>query len=327
MTSILRFDLKPDTLPVCNILDTETDNNRVLIVSPGERSQMTLNLDNPTEETLEIELEVKGDFPGEWCDWNLEGRELDSRKTMLVGISFNVPQDWLETEPLEGIKLNYQATINIYLQRPNQQHRELQQLSFNFYLRPHSLYLDFLPALYREVDLIGRLMKVFEQAFEPTVDAFEAMWAYLDPLTAPEALLPFLAHWVGWELLSTIPIERQRYLIRNAISIYRWRGTKKGLRFYLHLYTGLPLDEDLPEREKHICIEEAVGDGFVLNRANLGEDTVLGGGRPYHFIVRLRSIPDQPLDETLIRQIIETEKPTWCTYQLTVISNQSSVSI
>ena len=235
---------------------------------------------------------------------------------MLVGIYFDVPKDWLETQPLEAIKLNYQATVNIYLQRPNQEIRELQQLSFNFYLRPHSLYLDFLPTIYREVDLIGRLMKVFEQAFEPTVDAFEAMWAYLDPLTAPESLLPFLAHWVGWELLSTIPIDRQRYLIRNAISIYRWRGTKKGLRFYLHLYTGLPLDEDSPEREKHICIEEAVGAGFVLGRPNLGEDTVLGGGRPYHFTVRLRSIPDQPLDETLIRKIIDTEKPTWCTYDL-----------
>ncbi len=159
-------------------------------------------------------------------------------------------------------------------------------------------------------------MKVFEQTFEPTVDAFEAMWAYLDPLTAPEALLPFLAHWVGWDLLSTIPIARQRYLIRNAVSIYRWRGTKKGLRFYLHLYTGLPLDEDLPERAKHISIEEAVGDGFILDRANLGEDTVLGGGRPYHFTVRLRSTPAIPLNETLIRQIIEAEKPTWCTYDL-----------
>ncbi|MDJ0679541.1 MAG: phage tail protein [Xenococcaceae cyanobacterium MO_167.B52] len=318
MTSILRLDLKPDTLAVCNILDTETsqEQERPLIVSPGERSHMTLHLHNPLEETLDVELEVQGNFPEEWCNWNLEGREIDARKTMLVGIYFDVPQDWLETQPLEAIKLNYQARVNIYLQRPNQETRELQQLNFNFYLRPHSLYLDFLPSIYREVDLISRLMKVFEQTFEPTVDAFEAMWAYLDPLTAPEALLPFLAHWVGWELLSTIPIARQRYLIRNAVSIYRWRGTKKGLRFYLHLYTSLPLDEDLPEREKHISIEEAIGDGFILNRANLGEDTVLGGGRPYHFTVRLRSTPAIPLDETLIRQIIEAEKPTWCTYDL-----------
>lgn len=322
MTSILQLRLQPDSIPLTSVLDPETSREEILIVSPGERSQMTLHLHNPLEENLAIELEVKGDFPGEWCQWNLEGRELRFHETMLVGIYFDVPKNWLENQLLDAIKLNYRATVNIYLQRPRQENRELQQLSFNLCLRPLSLYLDFLPAIYREVDFIGRLLKVFEQTFEPTVDAFEVMWAYLDPLTAPESLLPFLAHWVGWEILNTIPVERQRYLIRNAISIYRWRGTKKGLRFYLHLYTGLPLDEDLPEREKHICIEEALGAGFVLGQANLGEDAVLGGGRPYHFTVRLRSIVDRPLDEILIRQIIDTEKPTWCTYDLYLESSE-----
>ncbi len=322
MTSILQLRLQPDTIPITDVLDRETSSDEILMVSPGERSQMTLHLHNPIEENLEIELEVRGDFPGDWCHWNLEGRELRFKETMLVGIYFDIPEDWLENQPLDAIKLNYQATVNIYLQRPSQTTRELQKLSFKLCLRPHSLYLDFLPAIYREVDFIGRLLKIFEQAFEPTVNAFEVMWAYLDPLTAPESLLPFLAHWVGWELLSTIPLERQRYLIRNAVSIYRWRGTKKGLRFYLHLYTGLPLDENLPEREKHICIEEAIGEGFVLGQANLGEDTMLGGGRPYHFTVRLRSSSHQPLDEILIRKIIDIEKPTWCTYDLYLESRE-----
>ena len=319
MSSLLHLRLQPDKIPLTNVVETATSSEELVIVSPGEKSQMTLHLHNPLEENVAIELEVLGNFPREWCYWNLEGRELRFRETMMVGIYFDVPQDWLETQPLETIQLNYQATVNIYLQRPRQTTRELQQYSFNFCLRPHSLYLDFLPTIYREVDLIGRLLKVFEQAFEPTVNAFEAMWAYLDPLTAPESLLPFLAHWVGWEILSTIPLERQRYLIRNAVSIYRWRGTKKGLRFYLHLYTGLPLDEALPEREKHICIEEAVGEGFVLQQARLGEDTVLGGGRPYHFRVTLRSSSEQSWDENLIRKIIDTEKPTWCTYDLHIL--------
>lgn len=322
MSSILHLRLQPDKIPLTNLLDTATSKEEVLVVSPGERSQMTLHLHNPIEETVEIELEVKGDFTEEWCHWNLEGRELRFRETMLVGIYFDVPQNWLETQPLETIRLNYQATVNIYLQRPHQTNRELQQYSFNFCLRPPSLYAQFLPSIYREVDFVGRLLNVFERAFEPTVDAFKAMWAYLDPLTAPESLLPFLAHWVGWEILSTIPLERQRYLIRNAVAIYRWRGTKKGLRFYLHLYTGLPLDEDLPERDKHIAIEEAVGEGFVLERASLGDDAVLGGGRPYHFTVRLRATSEISLDESLIRKIIDTEKPMWCNYDLYLESSE-----
>jgi hypothetical protein len=39
-------------------------------------------------------------------------------------------------------------------------------------------------------------------------------------------------------------------------------------------------------------------------------------GRPYHFIVRLRSAA--PLDEELIRTIIEQEKPVFCTYDLSL---------
>jgi phage tail-like protein len=66
------------------------------------------------------------------------------------------------------------------------------------HVRPDSRYLKFLPTVYREVDLIGRLLKVFEQSLDPAIQTLEMLWAYLDPLTAPEALLPFLAYWVGW---------------------------------------------------------------------------------------------------------------------------------
>lgn len=315
MTSIVHLKLQPDTLPVSNFPGWESS-KEILIVSPGERSQMTLDLYNPLEEALTVELDVKGDFPPEWCNWNLEGREVRPKTTMLVGIYFDIPQNWLEDRPLDEIALDYRATINIQLLDSAGLIRDSQKLGFNLCVRPDSLYLNFLPGIYREVDFIGRILNIFEQTFEPTVNALESMWAYLDPLTAPESLLPFLSHWVGWEILSTIPQSRQRHLIRNAVSIYRWRGTKKGLRFYLHLYTGLPLDEDLPEREKHISIEEAIGTGFVLGEVNLGDNTVLGGGRPYHFRICLRFLAGQPGDETLIRKIIDAEKPVWCTYDL-----------
>ena len=37
---------------------------------------------------------------------------------------------------------------------------------------PHSAYMEFLPVLYREVDFIGRFMKIFEQAYQPVIDSF-----------------------------------------------------------------------------------------------------------------------------------------------------------
>jgi len=137
-------------------------------------------------------------------------------------------------------------------------------------------------------------------------------------LTAPEALLPFLAHWVAWPIDRRWDVKQQRRLIRNAVELYRWHGTRRGLRFYLHLYTELPLDEDLPEDEKHISIEEIFTRGFVMGETLIGTDSMLGGGRPFHFIVRLRPEPDKRIDEGLVRGIIDREKPAFCTYDLLI---------
>ena len=296
-----------------------------LLVHPGESSHMVLHIHNPTTEIQQIEVEIRGNFHRQWCRWNLEGSEIRPQEEMLVGIYFEVPANFWEQQSFETqgnyIKLDYQCQIYVASGLRTSQQQQLNTVGFNLYLRPRSLYLQFLPAVYREVDLMGRLLKIFEEAFEPTVHSLRSLWAYLDPITAPEALLPFLSHWVGWEIIPGIDSSQQRYLIRNAIQLYRWRGTKRGLRFYLHLYTGLPLDEDLDEAAKHICIEEPLGEGFVLGEANLGREAVLGGGRMYHFSICLRKIQESPpLDEALIRTIIDREKPAWCTYDLYIES-------
>jgi hypothetical protein len=90
------------------------------------------------------------------------------------------------------------------------------------------------------------------------------------------------------------------------------------LRFYLHLYTELPLDESLEEAEKHISIEENFTRGFVMGETLIGRDSMLGSGRPFHFSVRLRPEPGKQIDERLVRDIIEREKPAFCTYDLLI---------
>ena len=82
-------------------------------------------------------------------------------------------------------------------------------------------------------------------------------------MTSPQALLPFLAHWVAWPVEPHWSLNHQRRLIRRAVEIYRWRGTRKGLRLYLHLYTGLP------ETDQHISITEPFGQGMVLGNSRL----------------------------------------------------------
>ena len=221
-----------------------------------------------------------------------------------------------------GNQLNFRGCLSVYTDQSLSQGAILypiQESNFELNVRPRSTYTEFLPVVYQEVDYIHRFIKIFEQAFDPVVNSFSSMWAHLDPLTAPQALLPFLAHWVDWSIDSQLDLTHQRRLIRRAVEIYRCRGTRKGLRFYLHLYTGLPLDEQIDrEEDKSISITEPFGQGCVLGLAHVGEDAIIGGGKAYHFDVRLRAQPDSPIDEQLVRRIINQEKPAFCSYSLRI---------
>jgi phage tail-like protein len=363
--------------------------NKNLVVYPGEPSEMVVQIHNRGQQTVQIELDVKGDYPRDWCRIRTEGQEIGPGKSIDALLYFQVPQSLFEAPGVyeaQQLALQSQHPAPLPLpthafkfgdsefpgvtpdefqpsptasgsvsesqvdqarssqdHSPNPTHRILPQdlregyrvlvtvtanggtaaqqagQAFQLYVRPRSLYLKFVPGLYREIDFIGRFLKIFEQAFEPVVQSFSYMWANLDPLTAPQALLPFLAHWVASPIDPSWTIDQQRRLIRNAVTLYRWRGTRKGLRLYLHLYTGLPLDEHIAqESQKHISITEPFSRGFVLDQARLDEDAILDGGKPYHFVVRLRSDQDHPLwvEEELIHKMINQQKPAFCTYEL-----------
>ena len=296
-----------------------------VVIYPQEPSEIVLQLENLGSRNLRLNVQIEGNFPSEWCRIGMEGYDLAPRSRMDALLYFQIPADFFENQGSLGLGqslvLDFHGLIYVYYTEEDTGRQLVETAGINLYVRPRSLYLDFLPVLFREVDFIGRFLKIFEQAFEPAVQTMDALWAYLDPMTAPEALLPFLAHWVAWPVDSRWTVARQRYLIRSAIELYRWRGTRKGLRLYIHLYTDLPLDDQIiRERDKHICIEEILGQGFVLGKTHLGQDAMIGGGRPYHFIVRLRpDIPGQ-VNEELVRHIIEQQKPAFCTYELYIES-------
>jgi phage tail-like protein len=327
----------PEALPHAALphAASATSPTRNLVLRPGEPSELVVQIRNLGDRPLQLILQVEADFPSRWYQMRTEGTQIPPGQQSEAVLYFQVPQDWFEQDgrPVEvgggelgaselgasEYKLDYHGKLHAQTLEPRSGQWRSETAGFNLYLRPHSLYPRFLPALYGEVDFVGRFLKLFEQSFEPAVHSMDALWAHLDPLTAPAALLPFLAHWVGWSEAFPVSLERQRYLIRHALEIYRWRGTKRGLRFYLHLVTGLPLDPELPEAEKHIGIFESFSRGFVAGEARLSEDTILGGGRPFHFTIQLRPPPDPGWDEALVRQIIEQEKPAFCSYDLLIV--------
>lgn len=290
-----------------------------LKIIPGEPSELVITLYNTSQHSLFLQFHVSGSFPTDWCQLGTEGHELRPGQRTEAVLYFTMAADFFENrqalKPGETIVLDYDGEVQVYARGTR---TLLATRPFSLHVRPHSRYLNFLPAAYREVDFIGRFLKLFEQTFDPDIQVLSSLWAYLDPLTAPEAMLPFLAQWVGWPSEVPWSLAQQRRLIGRALEIYRWRGTRKGLRLYLHLYTGLPLEDDpaIPEASKQISIQETFSRGFLIGSARLGQDSMLGGGKPFHFSVRLRT--PYSLDEQLLRNIIDQEKPAFCTYDFLI---------
>jgi len=339
--------------------EREDNYNHNLQLYPHEAEEILVTVENTSSIHLRCSIELMGDYPSKWLQSKEKDLIFDispnKKKDKLI--KFKVDSDFFENQKALGdktkLQLNYKIQIQLYarnlwfnnipiklwflllnrdarasilfirtfLERPIK--RKLREYQvFNLLVRPRTSYLDFLPSIFGEHDGGRRFVSIFEQAFNPVVQTTDVLWAYFNPLTAPEAFLPFLSQWVGWEIDKRWTIEQQRRLIHNAVTLYRYHGTKHGLRLYLHCYTDLPLDEDLEESQKHISIEEDFNNGFVLGEVKLNENPMLGGGKPYHFTVRLRADESNHLDEELVREIIERYKPAFSTYELLILTEK-----
>lgn len=155
-------------------------------------------------------------------------------------------------------------------------------------------YLEYLPSIYREDEFVARFLRIFEDIVSPVELTLENVHAYFDPRITPEGFLPWLAAWVDLSLNENWPIEKRRELIRAGVELYRWRGTKRGMKEYLRIYTGVD-----PEIVEHFTEKD---------------------GGPHRFTVVVR-VPDaEALDERTLRRVINAEKPAHTTYALQVES-------
>ncbi len=180
-------------------------------------------------------------------------------------------------------------------------------------------YLKFLPAVYREDELMGRFLMLFESFWEPIVWQINQMHVYLDPQLTQAELLPWLASWIGLALDERWPEARRRKLLSSAVTLFRRRGTKRGLQDYLEVYTGV----------RPQIVEHGANNFRLGPEARLGPSIALGtGNQPHTFQVSL-SLPPMPNghDEAerarleaqrrrLIDAIIASEKPAHTDYTL-----------
>ncbi len=182
-------------------------------------------------------------------------------------------------------------------------------------------YLAHLPAIYHENDLMSRFLMLFESFWDPIETQVDHLPFYFDPRLTPPDFLRWMASWLDLALDERWPEDKQRALVASAVSLYRMRGTRRGLETLLALYTGAePRIIEHRARNFRLGADALLGPGIALGRDN----------EPHTFTVTLRLPPVAGADELdeaeiarrearrrrVIESIIEAEKPAYTDYYL-----------
>lgn len=196
-----------------------------------------------------------------------------------------------------------------------------------------SRYLALLPPIYAirdEGGVLNAILLICQQILEPLEQrVIGQIHYYLDPATAPEPMLAWLAAWVDLVLDESWPTARRRALVAHAAELYRWRGTARGLREYLQIFTGAePTIQEPGRTEGHslprgaLRVEPGRDDGGAsLMAPGPGDRRPL---EPFSFRVLVPTSEQRPAALARLHQIIEAEKPAHTSYTLYVCPPASS---
>ncbi|MEU1348321.1 phage tail protein [Streptomyces sp. NPDC005795] len=167
---------------------------------------------------------------------------------------------------------------------------------------PHPL-IDQLPAVYLEQDFLRRFLAALDDVLAPVLLTIDNLPAHLDPRSAPEDFLAWLAQWVAVEPHEDSPVERRRDTVRGAVARHARRGTAAGLADAVRLETGVEAE-----------ISESGGTAW-----STGPHTVLPGrARPW-VTIRVRERPGQGIDRVRLEELIGTEVPAHVGYTLEIL--------
>lgn len=133
---------------------------------------------------------------------------------------------------------------------------------------PRFSYLNkFLPAIFQEQDqdnhFLDRYLANVEGFFTSLEDRIARAESLFDTRTAPEDFLDWLAGWLGGVLSTDWDDYRRRLFIDHAELLFRWRGTKIGMRAAIRLVIdpcpGERIFQELKDKRSHSLAGAAGG--------------------------------------------------------------------
>lgn len=269
----------------------------------------------------------------------VDGGDTDFEAVRLVQSDWTAWQDWLATDrstpPPAGTDRGRYLWLRVTLTgRPARSTAtratatpSLRGLRLRF---PRPSWLQWLPSQWSRRDeaadpagalFVERFLAMFERVLTDAEAHVEDLPRRVSADTAPSGWLEWIASWLALSFDPSWPEDRRRALLREAMSLYKRRGTVHGLTRYVEIYTG----------RAPVLVE-----GFATRQARrpavLGCDEPLGctildatpartDGQAHRFTlyVHLDDPSRQALVEPVVRRIVDTEKPAHTDYDLQMV--------
>jgi phage tail-like protein len=176
---------------------------------------------------------------------------------------------------------------------------------------------DFLPSIYQmEDDRAGGFLReflwIFKHQWQPVEEILARLPNYFDPWETPRTFLPWLASLLALTLDEEWPEEKKRRLISMIVALYQLRGTLRGLKLYLEIFT---------DTRPQIYENEWPFNGFQVGvSSTIGVDSIIIGyiDPSFAFTVKL----PWPIEDTKpemvrrVHRIVAAERPAHTNYYM-----------
>lgn len=178
---------------------------------------------------------------------------------------------------------------------------------------PRQSWISYLPEIYQSEDknmFFERYLAVFQTMYEELNEKIRHVPYLLDVDNTDQEFLAWLANWLDIAESYVWSKEQLRNLLKNAVRLYKIRGTREAVKEFVKLYTNGAEPYIVENFEVRKYVDKK-------NEALLDK---LYGNNPYqfHVVVKGENVPTTREYQTLIK-IIEEVKPAYMDVELIVL--------
>lgn len=178
---------------------------------------------------------------------------------------------------------------------------------------PRQSWIEYLPEIYQQEDknhFLERFLGIFQTIYEDIEERIRTVSLNFDMECASADYLAWLAQWLGIRDSYIWSEEQLRILLKNGVSMYKRRGTRKGIIDFVTLYTG----------ERPFIVEGHQAYSCENDRKRLEQWKKLYGGSVYFFTVLIREeAAGSVWRQKTLMKIIEEIKPAHTQWALVVM--------